>query len=125
MSSKKRRNDIFLLAGIVLMAVVFAVVYFFTRKDGSYAVVLKNGNEIARYSLAEDITVPITDGDTVTNVLVIKDGKAFVSKAICPDQICVEHSAVSKAGQTIVCLPQELVIKIAASNNADSPDVVV
>lgn len=122
---KKRRNDILLVIGIALIAAVIALIYFSSRKEGSYAVIIKDGTETARYSLSEEQTIPISNGDTVTNVLVIKDGRAYISEAICPDQICVEHSAVSKVGETIVCLPQKLVIKITASDDADAPDMVV
>ena len=122
---QKHRNDILLVAGIVVVVAVFSLVYFLTRREGAYASVIKDGDEIARYSLSENITVPIYDDETVTNVLVIEDGKAYMSEAICPDQICVKHRAISKVGETIVCLPQELVIKIVASDNTDAPDVVV
>lgn len=124
-NTKIRRNDIFLIIGIVLVISVISLIYFCTRKEGSYAVIIKNGVQTAKYSLNDDLTVPIKNGNTVTNVLVIKDGEADITEAICPDQICVEHSAVSKVGETIVCLPEELVIKIIASNSKDAPDMVV
>lgn len=121
---KRRRNDLLLLAGILLAVAVFALVYTLTRKEGGYAAVIQNGTETARYSLSEEQEIPIADGETVTNLLVIRDGKAYMAEATCPDQICVEHRPVSKAGETIVCLPHELVIKIVASE-PDAPDMVV
>ena len=123
--SKQRRNDLLLLLGIATAIAVFATIYMVTRSAGDCAIVLQNGNEIARYSLSEDARVPVSVGDTVTNVLVIEDGKAHIEEANCPDQICVKHRAVSKAGETIVCLPNELVIKIEASAQTDAPDMVV
>lgn len=122
---KRRRNDIFLLLGILAAVAVFALIFFATRKEGSYAAVIKDGTEIARYSLSQDQTIPITQGEEVTNLLVIEGGKARIAEAACPDQICVEHRAVSKAGETIVCLPRELVIKIVAAEQGDGPDMVV
>lgn len=122
---KRRRNDIFLLLGILLAVALFGLIFALTRKEGAYAAVIKNGTEIARYSLAEERQVPIAEDGTVTNLLVIKGGKAQITEAICPDQICVEHRPVSKVGETIVCLPEELVIKIVASEDADAPDMVV
>ena len=122
---KRRRNDLLLLLGILLAVAIFALTYTLTRKEGSYAAVLKDGAEIARYSLDEEMEVPITDGESITNLLVIKDGKAVITEATCPDQICVHHRAVSKAGETIVCLPQKVVVKIVASEKTDAPDLVV
>lgn len=105
------RNDAILIAVIAVVTVVFALVYFGMQKDGGNAHVIKNGKEIAVYSLNENITVPITD-EKNTNVLVIKNGKAYISHADCPDKICVNHRPVSKTGETIVCLPAKLVVEI-------------
>lgn len=121
--SKRRRNDILLLLGILFAVAVFALLFFATRKEGAYAVIIKDGREIARYSLSEDREIPITEEDAVTNLLVIEGGKARMKEASCPDQICVEHRAVSKAGETIVCLPRELVIKVVGEQG-DAPDMV-
>ena len=121
---RRHKNDLFLLLAVFLIVIVSALIYTFTREEGSYAVVLKNGAEIGRYSLSKNCEVPVVDGDMITNILVICDGNAQISEATCPDQICVEHRSVSKVGETIVCLPNEVVIKIIASENGDSPDIV-
>lgn len=123
-SPRRRRNDMILLAGILIVVALFAALFMLTRKEGAYATVLKDGKEIARYSLGEDQKIPISDGETMTNLLVIKDGKAFMEAAICPDQICVDHRAISKSGETIVCLPQKLVILIEGQEQGVKPDMV-
>lgn len=122
---KRCRNDILLILGVLIAAILFAAVYFALQKDGSYALVLKDGEEIGRYSLSENITVPIKDREEVTNTLVIKDGKAYMESAICPDKLCVKHKAVSKSGETIVCLPSKTVVKIIAGASNKAPDTVV
>ena len=45
-------------------------------------------------------------------ILVIFDGKADMESADCPNQICVHHSAISHTGETIVCLPNRVVIEV-------------
>ena len=121
---KRRRNDILLIAGVLSAILIFALIYFLTRKDGTYAVVLKNNEEIGSYSLSENMQIPIKEGDKVTNILVIKDGKAYMKSALCPDKICVKHRPIDKSGQTIVCLPQKVVIKIIAKGTGNAPDTV-
>lgn len=123
--SKQRRNDLWLILGIAAAVAILAVLHTVTRAKGDYAVVLREGQEVARYSLRQEETVSLGFGDDVTNVLVIENGKARIEKANCPDQICVKHRAVFREGDTIVCLPNELVIKIEASAKGDAPDVVV
>ena len=108
---KKVRNDIILILIIAIMTVVSALLYFSLQQDGKNVSVIKNGKQIAVYSLQENITVPITD-DNNANILAIENGKAYISQATCPDKICVNHRPVSKTGETIVCLPAKLVIEI-------------
>lgn len=45
-------------------------------------------------------------------VLIIKEGEAYMQEADCPNQICVHHSPVSHKGETIVCLPNRVIIEI-------------
>ena len=45
-------------------------------------------------------------------ILVIHDGNADMESADCPNQICVHHSAISHTGETIVCLPNKVVIEV-------------
>lgn len=55
------------------------------------------------------IKIPGTVGECI---LVIKDGEAYMQEADCPNQICVHHSPVSHKGETIVCLPNRVIIEI-------------
>ena len=121
---KKTRNDIILATAVILTAVVAMLFWQFSRTDGTYVVVITDGIEIARYALDTDTEVVLgTGGDR--NVLVISNGKAFVREANCPDGICVGHRPISRTGETIVCLPHKLVIKVAAPTDADGVDMAV
>lgn len=42
----------------------------------------------------------------------IKDGKVRVTEAPCPDKICVQRGWISKKGQQIICVPNQLIISI-------------
>ena len=120
MEKKKIRNDIILAAIIVAAAAIALALFFFTRSAGGYAVVLIDGVETARYSLSEDTEVTITTGDNDVgyNVLKIENGKASVTSASCPDGICVNHKAVEYNGETIVCLPNKVVIRIDSAHES-------
>ena len=86
--------------------------------------ILKDGAEIGRYSLAESKEIPLAEQGQQTHLLKIDGGQITMVQAICPDQICVHHRPVSKVGQTIVCLPQKIVVKIVGANQ-NVPDLVV
>ena len=66
-------------------------------------------------------------GEGQLNVLVIRDGEAFVESATCPDGICAAHRPVSHDGEQIVCLPHKVVITVQKTDNQvpdDGPDIV-
>ena len=49
----------------------------------------------------------------------IKDGKVTMKEADCRDQICADHKAIEKSGETIVCLPHKVVIEIKSENGKE------
>ena len=79
--------------------------------EGAYAEVTKNGELVGRYALAKDSEVSLNGG---TNVLLIKDGRAYMKSADCPDKTCVtrHESGENKDGRTITCLPNRVRIEI-------------
>lgn len=120
-SDKKRklRNDIILVAVIVIIAAAGLLIFGLNKETGSFAAVNINGEQKAVYPLSVDTEVTITTGENgeYINVLTIRDGKAYVSEANCPDGICTETRAVQYEGETIVCLPHRVVIEIVSSEN--------
>lgn len=109
----KLRNDIILLVGILIIAIIGLVVFNATKKQGNIVVVLLNGVETERYSINQNIEKEIIT-EYGKNILVIKNGQVSITDADCPDLVCVKHREISKDGETIVCLPHKLVIEITA-----------
>lgn len=121
---KKTRNDIILAGVLLLLAAAGFLLFTLLKSDGDVAVVLIDGKEQARYPLTEDVSVVISAHDGV-NTLVIRGGRAYIGDADCPDGICVDHSPVSHVGETIVCLPHKLVIKIESESSEKTLDIAV
>lgn len=112
-----------LVVALLVLAAAGFVLFNAFKQVGDYAVVSVDGTEVARYPLDKELeTDIITVGGT--NTLVIKEGKASVSSASCPDLICVNHREISNVGETIVCLPNKVVISIEKAND-DELDLAV
>ena len=119
---RKAKNDIILiLALLAIVAAVGAFVLLF-RSEGEAVVVSVDGVQYGEYSLFEDRSVEIRIGDNL-NYLIIKEGKAYMEQASCPDGICVSHRPVSREGESIVCLPNKVVVTVKNGGN-DSTDTV-
>lgn len=110
-NKRKIRNDIILIAAVVLIAAIALTCFLLFKTEGAYAVVTVDGELYGKYSLSDDTTVEI-QSDGGRNLLVISGGKASVTAASCPDLICVKHRAISAEGETIVCLPNKTVVSI-------------
>ena len=129
-----RKADIILF--IVLVAIGLAASAALTLSHGeagsSSKVIIESGGDLyARYPLSEDRTVVVpapkqiaadapsadTDGEASAqydyyNVVVISGGTVSVTEASCKNQVCVKHGVISRPGESIVCLPNRMVVRI-------------
>ena len=106
-----KRGDLYLMVGCLLAALVCCCLWFLLRQDGGTVIVEQNGQETARYALSEDRTVRI-EGEGGYNLLVIEGGEVYLSEADCPTQLCMKTGKIRYAGQSIVCLPHRLAVRI-------------
>ena len=120
------RNDVLLVAVLLLLCAVGILYLFVFREGGDTVRVTVDGELYGVYSLRENITEEIRtgeDGDQF-NRLIIQDGRAFVESASCPDGICVGHRPIFRNGESIVCLPHGVVITVFTDNDKYAPDIV-
>ena len=110
---KRRRADLALIAALLLIAVLLLFWQIHTRQQGTRAVVYVNGLETASYPLDTPTRVRLeTEDGSSFNELVIANGTADVVDAGCPDKLCVYMHAISRTGESIICLPNKTEIRI-------------
>ena len=122
---RKFRNDLIFIAAVLALVAIGAAALFFLRGEGSTVQVEVNGTVIGTYPLSVDREVEIITGENgeERNLLVIKDGKATVTAATCPDGICASHKPISREGESIVCLPHKVVITVIGGSG-EEPDII-
>ena len=111
--NKKMVADLILVVTLLVVTLFVFLIIELSRSDGAYAVVSVDGEEFGRYSLDVDGEYDIGG----TNTLVIKDGEAYMTYASCPDELCVKTGKKSKSGQTIVCLPNRVMVEIIGADS--------
>lgn len=115
-----KKADIVLIAVIaVIVGILILVLYGFNNHQGAYVQIEIDGETAEVISLDEDLTKEITTPDGGKNTLVINDGSAKMTEADCPDGICVNHKKISRAGESIICLPHKVVITVIGDNETD------
>ena len=116
---KYLRNDIILIASVILLSLLTIFIFNANKKEGGTAVVIKNGKEVASYPLNKDTEIRLENGDEF-NILVIEDGYAYIKEASCPDKICVNNTKKKYNGETLVCLPNKTTVKIVSNENPET-----
>ena len=118
----RRRHDILFIAVLLFLCAAAALGLYVLREDGDTVTVSIDGQLYAEYPLTEDRVVElISDGGF--NRLVIEDGYAYVEEASCPDGICSSHRPISHNGESIICLPNKVVIEIHRREQ-NQPDII-
>ena len=95
-----------------------------TKEAGNFVVVSVSGTEVTRVPLDSDpgVSIDITGAgsDKPTNVLHIENGRAYITEADCPDGLCIRQGAISHVNESIVCLPNKVVVYIEGTEESDA-----
>lgn len=118
---RTHKNDIFLITALLILALGAWVFTLMTRQSGGEAVITVNGVETARLPLSHDTVLTVGEGEH-TNTVAVENGEVLVTGASCPDHVCIRQGRISYDGQTIICLPNRLVVTVAGADSG--PDAV-
>ena len=91
------RNDIILIAILLLAPVLITIVLYVTAAKGEKVCVYVD--EIEGYQ-------------NTHNTLMIENGRAYMSEASCPDKLCIHQGKISEEGRSIVCLTNRVIVSI-------------
>lgn len=110
---KKYKRDIQIIGAILAVQVVLLIIILvlFPVKERLYVHVTHDGEIIRTYKLYEN-TYDKIELDGQVNEIQIYEGMVLVTASNCQNQLCVKHSAISREGESIVCLPHKLVVQI-------------
>ena len=114
-----KKRDIILIASVLALAIALFLLVELTKEEGAGVTVKVDGVKVAEYSLSKNGTYPLNGG---TNILVIENGKAYLTDANCPDKLCVHQGKISRTGETITCLPNKLTVTVFGAE--ESVDLV-
>ena len=118
------RNDLLFIGGLLLVVAIAALSLWLFSRAGDTVTVTVDGQVFGTYSLNEDRRVEIRNGDGY-NLLVIENGRARIEVASCPDGICSAHRPIEREGESIICLPNKVVVEVHTKNQGtDLPDII-
>lgn len=129
MNVKLKIGDYLIVA--IIVAISVAIFIYSTGRLNNNAIsksvsIQINGKEIERIVFSNELigTTKIIETEFGRNVLEFGDGMVRSIEADCPDQIDVLQGYISNVGETIVCLPNRMVVEIIDNRDVDDVDVV-
>lgn len=108
-----QKRDI-ILAGVILLiaAAAFGVMQLTRRAPAAAAEITVDGALVKTLDLSKDTELTITGIGGGSNHLIVKDGQIWCSQASCPDKVCVQQGRKHLNTDTIVCLPNKMIVTI-------------
>lgn len=104
---KLKKGDIAVIAVSLILLVLSICLTFLIRKDGKTVRVYEDNKLKYEGSLLLDKTVKLSH-----NTVKIKDGKAYMKSSSCKNKICINTGKISNSGESVVCLPNKVIIEI-------------
>lgn len=104
----------------LLLAGSAAVLLLRPKGEGQVARITLNGKVVEEIDLSrveQPYTLTLEGPGGFSNTITVEKGRICVSKAGCPDQICVHQGYISDGTTPIVCLPNRLIIEITGGGS--------
>lgn len=121
-----KRGDIWLI-GIITVAVSFLFVIWFQQGsmadsyDGKkYAKITVDRKHYQTVELTEQEQIIEIGTDRGVNVIQIADGGVRMIEADCPDDLCMLMGFKDRVGETIVCLPNRVLVEIIGDTDEEA-----
>lgn len=100
-----KKGDFIIIVAVIGICLLLFLLFPF--KKGKTVTVKKDNKTVYSENLNKDNNV-----DLGNNTVIIKSGEVYMKEANCKNQICVHTGKISKSGESIVCLPNKVVVLI-------------
>lgn len=109
---------VFLLCAAALCALLYSGALL---PRGSTVCVYRDGVLVDTLSLSGNRVLTLSDGIELD--IAVSEGSVRVIRSACGGQDCVRSGRISRVGQSILCAPQRVLVRIAGET--DAPDAVL
>ena len=107
------KKDLLFIAAILLAA---GLAFLFFRPQPSESLsraeISVDGKAVMELDLSEYQVLTVDGAGGGYNRIQVRDGAGSVLEASCPDKVCVHTGTVRYPGETIVCLPNRMIITV-------------
>lgn len=123
-----KKWDVIIIVALIIISFIPEGVMFISninKHNTLYVEVYSEGKLYKKLPLNKDsVDTSITiDNELGENIIEINNEQVKITDADCHDKICVKAHAISKPGESVICLPHKLVVRIIGEGKQETDEV--
>jgi hypothetical protein len=111
-------SDKILIGGLVIVTLASFPVIRHLHHEGKRVLIELDEEEVGKFSLEENRIIPV-DGKLGTTNVEISEKGVRVLDSPCPYKLCVRSGPIRRSGETLVCLPNRVVVRITGDKGEE------
>ena len=111
------------ITALLLLGILASFFLLGSRPRGERVLVERHGRLLFSAPLAENRVVDL-EGPLGRTRLEIRDGRARILASPCPTRACIGMGVISRAGQLLACVPNELLVRIDGAGKGAEHDLI-
>lgn len=124
-----KRGDLVLISILLVAALIFLVPRWVGENESEKnhnipltATITVDGQLYKTVELTEEEQIIRIETDHGLNVLKVHDYGIEMIEADCPDEVCLTFGFVDKKNQSIVCLPNKVLVEVEGASGGEDQD---
>jgi hypothetical protein len=116
-----KKMDIVIIFTLICLSFTPNIIHFKLANKNynlEYIVIKVSKNTYKEIPLSEDDEFEIQT-ENGSNTVLIENNTIKITSATCTDGLCMKQGAISKVGQSIICLPNQVIIEIKGEESED------
>lgn len=105
-------GDFVIVALVLVLAAAVTIPFLAGGSEALYAEIYQDEALVKRVLLTEGLHETVTIDGSVQNIIEIDDRTVRFSESTCPDKVCIRTGTLTRAGQTAVCLPNRVIVRL-------------
>lgn len=110
---------IFIILAILIIASINHI-FLYNKSDDLTVLIYQNNELVGEYPFSNESTITLNSNESSDdfdyNIININNNNVTMIEATCSDELCVKTPSISRNQQSIVCLPNKVLVKLEYSN---------
>lgn len=122
-----KKLDYVIIIFLTLVSLISSGIILYTSSranyEQEYVEISVKGELYKKISFNENTEETIDINTNIgVNTIKISKGEVQFIKANCPDKVCIKDGVIKKPGQSLVCLPNRIVVEIKGIEESETDD---